>query len=49
MRKVVLDNKSGLVIRFSDNWSKVEYHEGKVVIYRDKDGKISVIEIEYDT
>ncbi|AWR95380.1 hypothetical protein [Acidianus brierleyi] len=45
---IALDNESGIIIRFSDNWSKVEYHEGKIVIYRDEDGKISIIEAEYD-
>jgi len=45
---ITLDNESGIIIRFSDNWSKVEYHEGKIVIYRDEDGKISIIEAEYD-
>lgn len=45
---IALDNESGIIIRFSNNWSKVEYHEGKIVIYRDEDGKISIIEVEYD-
>jgi len=47
-QSVILDNESGIVIRFSDKWAKVEYHEGRIVIYRDKDGRISIIEVEYN-
>lgn len=45
---VVVDNKAGLIIRLKPHWSKVEYHEGKVIVYRDGDGSVSVIEVEYE-
>ncbi|MCY0883059.1 MAG: hypothetical protein OWQ50_04515 [Acidianus infernus] len=44
----VIDNKSGIIIRFRPHWTRVEYHEGKVIIYRDEDGSISIVEVEYD-
>ena len=45
---VAVDNDAGIVIRFSRRWAKVDYHEGRIIIYRDEKGKISVIEIEYE-
>lgn len=44
----IVDNKSGVIIRFKPHWARVEYHEGKVIIYRDEDGSISIVEIEYE-
>lgn len=44
----VIDNKSGIIIRFKPHWTRVEYHEGKVIIYRDEDGSVSIVEVEYE-
>ena len=45
---VAVDNDAGIVIRFSRRWAKVDYHEGRIIVYRDERGKISAIEIEYE-
>ncbi|AWR98374.1 hypothetical protein [Metallosphaera hakonensis] len=45
---VVLDNNAGIVIKFSEKWSNIEYHEGRIIVYRNDQGKISVLEVEYD-
>ncbi|BDC17356.1 hypothetical protein [Acidianus sp. HS-5] len=45
---VVLDNEAGIVIKFGERWSKIEYHEGRIIIYRNDQGNISILEIEYD-
>ncbi|QPG49219.1 hypothetical protein AB1303_13525 [Saccharolobus solfataricus] len=45
---IVIDNKSGIIIRFKPHWTRVEYHEGKVIIYRDEDGSVSIVEVEYE-
>lgn len=44
----VVDNKAGIIIRFKGVWSKVEYHEGRIIIYRDENGNVSIIEAEYE-
>ncbi|BDB98711.1 hypothetical protein [Saccharolobus caldissimus] len=45
---VILDNDAGIIIRFSERWNKIEYHEGRVIIYRNNQGNISILEVEYD-
>ena len=45
---VILDNEAGIVIKFSERWSKIEYHEGRIIIYRNDQGNISILEVEYD-
>ncbi|QGA68920.1 hypothetical protein [Sulfolobus sp. E11-6] len=44
---IVLDNEAGIIVRFSNNWSRIEYHDARVVVYRDDKGKISILEVEY--
>ena len=45
---IVVDNEAGIVIKFGERWSNIEYHEGRVIIYRNEQGRISIIEVEYD-
>jgi len=45
---VIMDNDAGIIIKFSENWAKIEYHEGRIIVYRDNNGKISIIEVEYN-
>lgn len=45
---VEMDNKAGIVLKFDENWSNIEYHEGRIIVYRDENGKISIIEVEYN-
>ncbi|BCU66850.1 hypothetical protein HS7_02870 [Sulfolobales archaeon HS-7] len=45
---VVLDNEAGIVIKFSEGWSNVEYHEGRIIVYRNYQGNITTLEVEYD-
>ncbi|MEM0374618.1 MAG: hypothetical protein QXV69_09790 [Sulfolobaceae archaeon] len=45
---IVLDNEAGIVIKFSERWSKIEYHEGRIIIYRNDRGDISILEAEYN-
>lgn len=44
---VTMDNEAGIVIRFSRKWKSIEYHEGRIIVYRDENGKIAIIEIDY--
>ena len=44
---VVMDSEAGIVIRFKKKWNTIEYHEGRIIVYRDENGRISIIEIDY--
>ncbi|MDT7902277.1 MAG: hypothetical protein RRE78_10410 [Acidianus sp.] len=45
--EIIVDNDSGIFIKFSPLTFSVETHEAIVSIYRDKDGRISAIGVEY--
>ena len=44
---IAMDNGAGVVIRFKKDWKTIEYHEGRIIVYRDENGRISMIEIDY--
>lgn len=46
--KIVEDNENGIIIKLSNNSPyKVDSHEAFVMIFRDKEGRIISIDIEY--
>mgnify|MGYP001772771460 CR=1 FL=1 len=47
----ILDNSAGIIIRFLERTHTtspiIEYHEARVIVYRDEEGKILTLEVEY--
>jgi len=50
--EVLVDNPCGITIRFPENDDKIEhvetFTEAVVQLYKDKNGKILIIDVEYD-
>ena len=47
---IEVNNECGIIIKFSDeDLADVEtYTEATVIVYKDKNGKIAILDIEYD-
>ena len=48
--EILVNNECGIIIKFSDEKlvDLETYTEATVTVYKDKNGKIAIIEIEYD-